>query len=154
MLLVSTVKVNIIVYNQLSVWSYPFATQSHGTGQYWVNPFPYIHAYIHTYIEESKRHIGVQRTSSNNSAGATVKANITKARVALYSLMSSGLHGKRGLNPCTSIKLRQIYVLPILTYGLELFTLNQKLNTELENFQTRTFRQLLSLPDSTPSSAV
>ena len=105
-------------------------------------------------LEESTRHIGVQRTSSNNSAGATVKANITKARGALYSLMSSGLHGKRGLNPCTSIKLWQIYVLPILTYGLELFTLNQTLNTELENFQTRTFRQLLSLPDSTPSSAV
>ena len=88
-------------------------------------------------LEESTRHIGVQRTSSNSSAGATVKANITKARGAIYSLMSSGLHGKRGLNPCTSIKLWQIYVLPILTYGLELFALNQKLNTELENFQTR-----------------
>ena len=30
-----------IVYNQLSVWSYPFATQSHhGADQYLVNPFP------------------------------------------------------------------------------------------------------------------
>ena len=40
-----------------------------------------------------------------------------KART-LSSLMSAGLHGENGLDPETSLHLYQIYVLPVLLYGM------------------------------------
>jgi hypothetical protein len=38
---------------------------------------------------------------------------------ALYSLMRSGLHGEKGLDPVTSISILRTYVIPIMFYGLE-----------------------------------
>jgi hypothetical protein len=34
--------------------------------------------------------------------------------------MGTGLHGENGLDPETSISLLKTYILPILTYGLEI----------------------------------
>ena len=47
-----------------------------------------------------------------------------------------------------------MYVLPVLTYGLELFNLKQGDIQSLESFQIKTFRQLLGLPNNTPSCAL
>ena len=102
----------------------------------------------------STRHIGIQREVSSSDAASTVSTNITKGRRALYSLYGSGLHGKNGLNPLTCISVWKTYIIPVLTYGLEILALTQKLYDQLERFQSRTFRQLLCLPDSMPVPAL
>jgi hypothetical protein len=81
-------------------------------------------------------------------------ANISKARRTLYSLMSSGMHSQSGLNPASCHHIWKVYVLPVLTYGLEIFNLNQGDTQSLKSFQTKTFRQLLGLPNNTPSCAL
>jgi hypothetical protein len=64
-------------------------------------------------------HIGIQK-SENCSAMTTVTENIRKARRALYSLMDTGLHGENGLDPETAMSMIRTFILPILTYGLEI----------------------------------
>ena len=51
-------------------------------------------------IQPNTKHIGVHRSTSSNGAADTVKANISKARRTLYSLMSSGMHSKSGMKSC------------------------------------------------------
>ena len=68
--------------------------------------------------------------------------------------MGAGFHGKTGLNPPTLIHLWKVYVLPILTYGLELFDLNEKTLVQLESFQGQILKQLLGLSKNTPYPAI
>ena len=64
-------------------------------------------------------HIGIQK-SENCSAKTIVTENIRKARRARYSLMGTGLHGKNDLDPETVMFMIRAFILPILTYGLEI----------------------------------
>jgi hypothetical protein len=50
----------------------------------------------------------------------TATENTRKARRALYSLMGTGLHGENGLDPETAMSMIRAFILPILTYGLEI----------------------------------
>ena len=69
-------------------------------------------------VVEKTTHIGVQK-SNKNSALLTVEENIKKAKRTVYSLMGSGLHGRTGVDPETAIIIFRTYVLPVLTYVLE-----------------------------------
>ncbi|VDI78956.1 Hypothetical predicted protein [Mytilus galloprovincialis] len=70
-------------------------------------------------VVEHSTHIGIQKCQKN-SAKLTAEENMKKARRSLYSLMGTGLHGKNGLDPGTAITILYTYVMPILTYGLEI----------------------------------
>ena len=54
-------------------------------------------------VVDETMHMGLMRSSDTQESA--VRENIAKARRTLYSLMSSGLHGKNGLDPETSIHL-------------------------------------------------
>ena len=45
---------------------------------------------------------------------------VNTLREKTYSLMPVWLHGVNGLDPETSLHLIRLYVLPVLTYGLEI----------------------------------
>ena len=49
-----------------------------------------------------------------------IHGNVEKSRRTLYSLLGAGLYGKNGLNPTACLHLLQVYVIPVLTYGLEI----------------------------------
>ena len=49
---------------------------------------------------------------------SVVTEDLKRTGRALYSLMPSGLHGRNGLDPETSIHLLQIYVTLVLIYGM------------------------------------
>ena len=68
--------------------------------------------------------------------------------------MGAGFHGKIGLNPPTLIHLWKVYVLSILTYGLEFFDLKEKTLVQLESFQGQILKQLLGLSKNTPYPAI
>ena len=56
--------------------------------------------------------------------------------------MGAGLHGNDGLDPDTSIHILQIYILPLLVYGLEVLlprkTLMEKVEILQETYETGT----------------
>ena len=80
-------------------------------------------------------HLGITHNSNHRKTIPThIQENISKARRTMYSLMGTGLHGKNGLNPTTSLKLFQIYVLPVLLYGLEILLPDTKQLEPVEVF--------------------
>ena len=80
--------------------------------------------------------------------------NIKKARRTMYNLMSSGLHGENGLDTETSLHIYQIYVLPVLLYGIEVVFPRPKFIEKLDNFNKHNFKHILSLPITTADPAV
>jgi hypothetical protein len=78
-------------------------------------------------------HLGLIRTTSNETK-INIEERIGLARRMLYSLIKSGIHGTNGLNPRTSYKIYQVYVIPRLLYGLETPHLHSKDLEMLTNF--------------------
>jgi len=102
-------------------------------------------------IADSAKHLGLVRS---DKIADTIDAKLTNGRKALYGLMGAGLHGVNGLNPVVSIHIMNIYIIPIMTYGLEAMILPQKCIDTLEVSFRRTLRQLQSLPGRVANCAV
>ena len=102
---------------------------------------------------EKTSHMGITRTSANQESNA-VNENIQKARRTLYSLMASGLHGENGMDPETALSLLQTYILPVLTYGLEVIVPSKKVLPILETQYRKIIKQILSIPSNTADSAI
>ncbi len=98
-------------------------------------------------------HLGVVRDKKGGPE-AQVQNNISSARKAAYRLMGAGLHGKNGLPQNTCLHLYRIYIVPIMTYGLAIFSLEEKHLKSLELFQKGMLKQIMSLPDNTSDPAV
>jgi hypothetical protein len=103
-------------------------------------------------VVDKATHIGITR-SDTNSARTTIDENIRKARRATYSLMGTGLHGENGLDPVTSISLLKTYILPILTYGLEIVIPKGKILDDTKLLQ-EILKQVLSLTVNVADPAV
>ena len=58
------------------------------------------------------------------------------------------------VNPETTLQLTRTYITPILLYVLELILPNRIQSTKLEIFQKKLLKQLLSLPQNAPDSAI
>lgn len=71
-------------------------------------------------------HLGIQwGRSPNETMSKTVSENIKKSRRTVYRVLSTSLHGKKGMDPQTSLHLIKTYVLPVLLYGLEIIQSKQ-----------------------------
>ena len=104
---------------------------------------------------EAATHLGIKHNSDfKKSITTNIEENISKARRTMYSLMGAGLHGKNGLNPLTCLHIYQIYVLPVLTYGLEILLPDDRQLEPIEVFNKKSIKQILSIPSNTADSAV
>jgi hypothetical protein len=83
-----------------------------------------------------------------------VEQNIKKARRSAYGLFVGGYHGHNGLDPDTLIHLLKTYITPVLLYGMELIIPKASPLAQLELFQKRMIKQILSLPTRTADPAV
>ncbi len=102
---------------------------------------------------ESETHLGITRTNDCKNK-ATISSRIQSARRAAYSLMGAGMHGLNGINPRSSKKLWDIYVMPVLLHGLETLILNKTETQELESYYRKCLRQIQHLPDATATPGV
>lgn len=100
-------------------------------------------------------HLGLRRTTSEETK-INVSDRISLARMTLYSLIKTGVHCTNGLNPRTSCKIYQYYVVPCLLYELETLDLQNKDLTALCNFHlsTLSLKHIQSLPNRTATSAI
>jgi hypothetical protein len=98
---------------------------------------------------ESVTHLGIQRSKTNKETIKNiVNENIQKTRHTAYSLMSARFHGNNGLDPSTSIHILQTYVIPTITYGLEVLIPDKKNRSRLDHFFKKLLKQILSLPQN------
>jgi hypothetical protein len=100
-----------------------------------------------------ERHLGIER-STTDSAKNTIDSRIKEARRALYSLAGAGLHGLNGVGPKVAIHMFNVYVYPILTYGLEALKLENEHYQALETFYKGVLRKIQHLPDNTATPAI
>ena len=101
---------------------------------------------LHT--TQSGTHLGIIR-SENNENSINVHERIQAARRTKYALMGSGVHGNNGIDPLTSYQIYKIYVIPKLTYGLEVLPLTKKDIDQLEKIHRKNLRHIQSLPERT-----
>ncbi|CAG2187006.1 unnamed protein product [Mytilus edulis] len=104
-------------------------------------------------IVSQTTHMGVLRTSKPDDPNPLYEKR-EKARRAMYSLMPAGLHGKNGLDIQSLLHIFNIYVIPVLLYGLELVTPTGKNLDIIDIFHKKCIKQLLSLPTSTATPAI
>ena len=98
-------------------------------------------------------HLGILRSESNENI-INIEGRLKLARRTLYALISTGVHGSNGLNPCVSYKIYQCYVVPRLLFGLEVLPFNQSQLNLLSKFHVDTLKRLQSLPKRTATCAV
>ncbi|XP_045205894.2 uncharacterized protein LOC123558082 [Mercenaria mercenaria] len=104
---------------------------------------------------KSSTHLGIKRSVTISATSCdNVDNNISKARRTVYSFMPSGLHGHNGLDLCSMLHLIQLYVSPVLTYGLEVIFPKKTDLERLEKYQRRLLKHILSIPNNTTDSAV
>ena len=104
---------------------------------------------------ETAVHLGITHNKNCRKTSQTqIQGNIEKARRTLYSLMGAGLYGRNGLNPTTNIHIFNVYVIPMLTYGLEILLPTSTELQKIEVFHRKTLKQILSIPTTTPDPAV
>ena len=68
--------------------------------------------------------------------------------------MGVGFHSGNGLKLCLNSFIWSTFVLPRLTYGLEVFLLRKKDFELLEKIQRKSLKQIQGLPDKTPNVVV
>ena len=97
---------------------------------------------------------GLRGTVSNSGHSTTVEDRIKSARGYAYSLMGAGLHGENGGNPRVSLSLWNTYVLPRLTYGLDVLTLSNSEIQKLNQFHKKFLKQVMHLHERPADAAV
>jgi hypothetical protein len=117
--------------------------------------------YDHTINNESIQkpdiivHLGITRLRNYRKTTSTqIQENMEKSRCTLYSLLGAGLYGKNGLNPTACLHLLQVYVIPILTYGLDILLPSRTELQTLEIFYRKILKRILSIPTNTADPAV
>ena len=103
-------------------------------------------------LEEKFDHLGLTWTAGKTKPN--IELHISSARRTSYRLMGAGFHGFDGLNPVTSLKLVNAYVLPRLLLGLDAVVLNASDVKSLDTYHRKLLRQLQGLPESTANAAV
>ena len=100
-------------------------------------------------------HLGIIRTTSAlDNIKENVDENMKKARRSVYALFDCGFHGENGLDPETMIHLFKTYITPVLLYGMEVLIPKGKYLEQLDKFQKKMIKQLLSISSNTPDSAI
>ena len=100
-------------------------------------------------------HLGIIRTNTlADNMTVNVEENVKKSRRSAYGLFGGGFHGNNGLDPETLILLFNTYITPVLMYGMELIIPKTTALEQLERYQKKLLKQLLSLPPNAPDPAV
>ena len=98
-------------------------------------------------------HLGIKRTNDTKTNEA-VQDRIKAAQRSAYALLGAGMYGMQGLHPKTTLKLIMSYIIPTLTYGLEVLSITSQNLQKLEVFFRNLLRRTQNLPKETASCAL
>ena len=98
-------------------------------------------------------HVGVTRSTTPGSTAA-VLARISAHTRALHAVLPAGLARGHNGNPAASLKVEQLYGLPVLLSGLASLVLSKAELTALDHHYKVSLEQLMRLYPRTPASFV
>ena len=101
---------------------------------------------------ETAEHVGILRSSTGNHL--TILARIISHKKALAAVLHTGMaRGHRG-NPAASLRVEQLYALPVLLSGLGPLVLSKMEVTFIEQHHKETLRNLQRLLPRTPRPVI
>ena len=103
-------------------------------------------------VSDTAKHLGILLSSASSTIARTTE-RITSSRSAFYALSAIGARHSC-INPLTSLRLYKAISLPILTFGLDVWS---PTNTELsmmERSQVKILRTILGLPVRTSTAGI
>ena len=103
-------------------------------------------------VATEAEHVGVLRSTTGNMPH--LLSRIAMHRKAMFCLLPAGLARKHRGNPAASLKLSQIYCLPVLLSGMASLVLSQAELKILDDHHLASLRKLLKLYDRTPRSFI
>ena len=101
--------------------------------------------------DSNTTHFGIYRDITDKPS---IEEKNSIGRKTAYFLMGAGFHSGNGLKVCLNGFIWSTFVLPRLTYGLEVLLLREKDFELLEKFQRKSLTQTQALPDKTPNAVV
>ena len=95
-----------------------------------------------TFVTESDKteHLGLIISTKEGNI-LNIQKRMSLARRTLYSLTIPGLRGCNDLNQNMSFKIYQVYVIPRLLYGLEMFLLTLKQLDQPDKFHLEIWKK-------------
>jgi hypothetical protein len=103
---------------------------------------------------ETATQLGVLQGSSKKMNSQRINSNVEVARRTAYTLFGSGFHGTNGMNPSNSKVIWELHILPRLIHGLEICKVSEKDLAPAEVFCRKICKQLLGIPQNSPTPAV
>ena len=103
-------------------------------------------------IVESTKHLGILVSSSKSTINRTTD-RITSSRSAFYAISSVGARHSC-INPLTSLQFYKTLCLPILSFGLEIWSPTTTEIRMMEKSQLKILRTILGLPSRTSSVGI
>ena len=97
-------------------------------------------------------HVGVLRSTTGNMPH--LLSRIAMHKKAMFCLLPAGLARRHRGNPAASLKLSQIYCMPVLLSGMASLVLSQAELKILDGHHLASLRNLLKLYDKTPRSFI
>ena len=94
--------------------------------------------------------MGVIRSPNGNSATAHLVERMAAHKRAIFSLLSAGIAKHHQGNPAASLRIDQIYGIPVLLSGISSLIINKSEEKTLYQYY-RIFLQLLKLHQATPA---
>ena len=98
--------------------------------------------------DSSTTHLGIHREISDKP---NIEEKTSIGRKTAYSLMGAGFHSGNGLKVSLNGFIWSTFVVPTITYGLQVLILRKKDTDLLEKFQRKSLKQIQGLPDKTPN---
>ena len=123
------------------------------TARYWEAAMPVLFQGLPIPFSQEAEHVGVMRSTSPGSMPA-VLARISAHTRAMHAVLPAGLaRGHRG-NPAASLKVEQLYGLPVLLSGLASLVLSKSEIAAIDHHYKVSLEQLMRLYPLTPAAFV
>ena len=97
-------------------------------------------------------HVGIIRSSDGNLPH--IQGRVTAHIKALYALLPCNITRNRNTNPAASLRIHQIYALPVLLSGVAALTLLQSEINVLHSHHSKSLLNLQKLHKNTPESFI
>ena len=127
-----------------------FPTFSYKQGTLYHSSYQNGHCTLQYPVKDQTVHLGICRNTNDN---LDIDEKINIGRRTAYSLIGAGFHGRLGIKQSINVDMWRKYIIPRLTFGLEVLNLKKKDINALEAFQVRCVKQLQGLPTKTANSS-
>ena len=129
------------------------ARGSEKLAEYWRLASPLTMNGLRIPVSKEADHVGILR-STNSGAIASVIARISSHTKALHAVLPAGLARRHFSNPAASLRIHQLYGLPVLLSGLAALVLCRAEFEALDHHHKVTLERLLRLYPRTPAPVV